>query len=540
MPNFALMRTLIVSIVGLAVFYSEGVFFDTTSLAQSLITAATSLGYPRTGQDKAVVVLFTEDDLTDFVKADEVSFPIPYRLHADVLRSIANAKPEAIFIDFAFIQQTRAHDEQFAALKLQVCRAHRTVIHEDGKPDRLTKVFVVDTSQLGLAGITAETFGGCATPVGAFIDREHIAVGVMTYPKSGNAPPGDGSALEATVPTGAPCGCTQAACGNGLSAAYALWLSTQPCLPDGTTKADGDGRPLPTGETMAVIWPALPPPNETAIELCKKPPGVEQRFRLLWRDGPEALKRGCPYTRTVTAGDLLRPVAGDEVDRHLYHRVVFYGSKLAMSADFIRSPVFSEQPAVYYHALAFDNLVSFHGRPKEPAGRVGKVIYGLVLVLVAALLSFLPEAEKPKPAADQVLTRYGWIGRGIFLLLAFGAFGVIFQITFLETNAPEYLLLGAFVLFVVERFAKAPRMGWLAVACFAISMGLYVYADLSFEKFIAMILCFEIIHALLHHLRAAADKVRTLYDVAPDRPVSLAERVALWILKPFLTHKEQS
>ncbi len=152
-----------------------------------MITAATSLGYPRTGQDKAVV-LFTEDDLTDFVKADEVPFPIPYRLHADVLRSIANAKPEAIFIDFAFIQQTRAHDEQFAALKLQVCRAHRTVIHEDRKPDRLTKVFVVDTSQLGLAGITAETFGGCATPVGAFIDREHIAVGVMTYPKSGNAP----------------------------------------------------------------------------------------------------------------------------------------------------------------------------------------------------------------------------------------------------------------------------------------------------------------------------------------------------------------
>ena len=540
-------RAVIVSVVGLSVFYAEGLLFDLTPWAQSLVNAATSFRYPTTGQAKAVVVLFTEEDLATHAMATETAYPIPYRLHAATLRSIANAKPAAIFIDFAFVQRNRATAEGFRELTEAVCNAHNTVLErrKTGEPTKYTQVFVVDTSQLGIAGATTETFNGCAIPVGAFIDKEHVFNGVMTYLKNGESPieiadagqaadapalPSGAAGVVGPRPVVAGCGCSMDPCGGGLSAAYALWLSTKPCSERKEALAGA-------GNRMAVIWPAKPAPPDTALDLCRKPPHLDERLRLIGEMGPAALKRGCPYSRTFTAGELLHPVTDYDVDPYLKNAVVLYGAKLAMSGDTVRSPVFSELPAIYYHAVAFDNLYSFDGKPKEPPGPRGLIAYGVALFLVTCVLSVVPMAKKPKLGPQQALERYGWAGKGAFLLVALLALGVIFQLT-LETNAPEFLLLATFALFVVRRFAIAPLMGCLSLASFAISMALYVFLQLSFDKFLAVIVYFEIVHAMLLHLPDAASNVRHFYDNDPGRRLSYAERAALFVLRPFLFHKE--
>ncbi|MDW2458130.1 CHASE2 domain-containing protein, partial [Vibrio sp. 1249-1] len=68
----------------------------------------------------------------------------------------------------------------------------------------------------------------------------------------------------------------------------------------------------------------------------------------------------CPPILTLSADDFLAPNATGNQDlrKVIENRAVFIGYDLLGSSDLVVSPVHNQLPGVFYHAMAFVNLVS--------------------------------------------------------------------------------------------------------------------------------------------------------------------------------------
>ncbi len=56
------------------------------------------------------------------------------------------------------------------------------------------------------------------------------------------------------------------------------------------------------------------------------------------------------------------------------NRVIFYGGALQGAQDKIYTPVNDLLPGVFVHAMAMDNLITFHGRPQQNVVSVGGTV----------------------------------------------------------------------------------------------------------------------------------------------------------------------
>src|SRR5262249_32739977 len=107
------------------------------------------------------------------------------------------------------------------------------------------------------------------------------------------------------------------------------------------------------------------------------------------RHGPLQGRLHCPYSRTISAVHLLRTLASPDrdVEEALRGKMVFYGAGFQMAGDIVVSPVYHALPAVYLHAMAYDNLRTLRTNYKrEEQGTRSMVANCLLLLFIVTIL----------------------------------------------------------------------------------------------------------------------------------------------------------
>jgi len=501
-----ILRAAIVVVAGLLLFYSK-LTFDLTPWAQAVTSALTTWNYGEEGYDDTRVLLFTEGDL-QFARG---RFPIAYETHAVILEILKDpaTRPRALFIDFAFVQPEKKDDRGFAKLKDAVCALHA-----------LIPVFVVDTRSLDgtpAAEDRESPFDTCAQAVGAFVDEEEPGAGLMSYPACGMPPADKGSVwlrLKALFVA------DHEPCEGPLSAAYALWKIRTPTAAEGVLRED----------RMALVWPA----RYRSQELCAQDRGIGSighTIADLYLEGAEAFKRRCPYTRTVTVGQLLNPeasaasAAGD-----LKGRTVLYGGKIAFSGDLLKSPVYKDFAGVYYHAMAYDNLITLEGRAKNrETPHWLKNLIALALSLVATWMAFHHHHEAPKADPAKKLRFYALVV-GSFVVFSIVVLGITVA---MSDRAPEYLIASCLFFYFFVRVLTDRSAAFKSLLCFVFALAMFFFFAISVDIFFSMILFLEVVHLMLHHLTAAAENVHSVAATTRG-PAWSRERIALALLDPFM------
>lgn len=512
------LRAGIVWLIGLVFYFGHGIVFHLTPWAQAIISAVTSIGYSTAHYEKTVVVVFTEKDLDD--EAQGV-FPVSYATHARVLEAIASYEPRAIFIDFAFVQaakdrnavkQRTASDFGLEHRIKEFSRLAETISKLDAQG---IKVFYVDPSQVGIGTLSEDPFNLSAQRVGAAIDREDIASGVLRYPMF--------SSIYDKERTDRDHVATCIADKTIFSAAVALWMSAFPK----EAVADECKR---MGERMAVIWPAMSPPYGKYANRCETPAHVSQPLQELYFHGPDRLKRNCPYSITYTVGDLLHP--NENFVEPPAGATVFYGGSLGLATDLIRSPAFVALPAVHYHAVAYDNLLAFEGHPKQVLGHGFDTLVALLLLPLTYWFAARPHAHRPHGA--NLLRRCLRIALvATVAVVAIAAF-VLWEIYLREVKDPEWLILGCFMLFVAFRIITNPTMAVVAIVSFGISIWLF-FIHYSFDHFLSVILFFEVVHWTLERFQDTASRLHSHIDQDARVAMSLPQKLMLKFFEPFLS-----
>lgn len=132
------------------------------------------------------------------------------------------------------------------------------------------------------------------------------------------------------------------------------------------------GRPdtLPVGPPMRVLWGFDPPPTQHGTIMCAQA-NAQTKWNIvkLAFAGPKASKRewlqptDCLFHRDLPGNTLFRWAASNQLADNVAGKYVFIGASLAGMPDLWASPVHGSVPAVHLHAMAFDNLVHWQGRP---------------------------------------------------------------------------------------------------------------------------------------------------------------------------------
>jgi hypothetical protein len=88
---------------------------------------------------------------------------------------------------------------------------------------------------------------------------------------------------------------------------------------------------------------------------------------------PKNVRSWCPYTGVIPAEALLEGRDDPDITALAHNRIVFYGASLSGVQDKSFTPVNGLIASVFVHAMALDNLISFHGRPEQNVVTVGNV-----------------------------------------------------------------------------------------------------------------------------------------------------------------------
>jgi hypothetical protein len=121
---------------------------------------------------------------------------------------------------------------------------------------------------------------------------------------------------------------------------------------------------------MELVWGTRTAPfnvryndNSNALP-CNNEASFPLRIYRAFFDKKTAVGR-CPYNNYIPIEALM--VGGDDADLPglIADHVVFYGGSLQGAQDKSFSPVNGQQPNVFVHAMALDNLITFEGKPEQ-------------------------------------------------------------------------------------------------------------------------------------------------------------------------------
>ncbi len=444
-PMALVLRVALLWCVGWFFFVFHGLSFHLTPWSQAFINAIVKYAYdPRgeNGQQDTTVLLFREENLQDF----RTHYPVPYRIHAQVLEALSIYAPRAVFVDFVFVDAREG--DQVEELAQSVC-----ILSEAG-----TKVFLAAPVKAVLGNTVREELLKCAQRASPHMDREQGVSGVLTYANGA----WDG---EDFLP----------------SAAFAV-------------AADKLGIDPRRAEPLEIIW------GKGVAELNRKwmkceDPTLLQVFKATLFHGPLATKLSCPYTRTLSVNHLLNSTGDQDVHKALHGKTVFYGAAFRMTGDRVNSPVYAEMPGVYLHAMAYDNLATFraHYKRSERHGLLARLLDAALLFIAALLLLFQSREEAPKPKTrTEFISKIGyplWMGAAFFLGAWIGGFDVG--------------LLALFAAYVVYRWRVVRDMGFVWQTIVTIASALFAYAvlDLGPRNILAFLVFFEVIRHVQEWLK---------------------------------------
>jgi hypothetical protein len=384
-------------LIGAALFVFHGIHYYLSPWSQAVINGIVKYTYQQKGQAETTVVLFREDNLASLKE----SYPVPYGRHAMILEAIAAYQPRAIFMDFVFLDERPGIDDLRQAIcdlrdaKIPVYLAvlapmRRPVESPNALAEAKPKPWVFE----------------CAMQASARMAPVEGASGVLTYAHGlwfeKNR---DGRWLEENHKDK----------GKDEQAVEKMFVPT-PAFAMASERLKQD--PVDV-QDMEIIWGnGVAKLNEHWMSACSRSGSWLSHLVGIFSNNPwKSVKLQCPYTRTVTVGQLLLSSGDHELADAIRGSAVFYGAAFKLSGDRVASPVFEELPGVYLHAMAYDNLVTLRGDYKRAErqfpvpsllGRnISIPLTGLVdtvLLFVTVLILLL--VEEPPPAVQRVRERF--------------------------------------------------------------------------------------------------------------------------------------
>jgi CHASE2 domain-containing sensor protein len=306
--------------------------------------------YGTEGRDQISVALIDEPTLADL----QMPWPWKYGDHARMLDALLQYKPKAVVIDFLFV---------------------------DTRPDDTLPDLVEEIKRYKKAGVPLYFEGGVDLPYGENALRPELAA------------------------TGVPILDPNYPINGGVSRQY---MATGNCF---NNKPDADGtcpslalrvfrdvyphEPRPEiNDLMELVWGTKTAPENHWItqtkgdgprQSCFTQIGAVRRVYLAFFD-PGAVKTDCPYNAEFPVEALqIRPDDKDVV-RMATNRVIFYGGAVEAAQDKVHTPVNNSIPGVFTHAMALDNLITFHGKPEQDAISIGGQVQDGNLVQIVAVI----------------------------------------------------------------------------------------------------------------------------------------------------------
>jgi hypothetical protein len=387
---------------GALVFAVHGIAFHLTPWSQTIVNGVVKYGYPSRWQGESTVVLFREDNLGTLDER-RIVYPVPYAWHAEVFRALAAYRPRAVFIDFAFMEWREEPRDRDALVKAICDLKYRGV-----------RVYLPDRP-FGRGDDPHDEhwpkLASCVRLVSTRVEPDFGVSGVLDYRAC------DATASSATTRTETPTPAFAILLDDvrddsflGRDPRFRVALTRTPSCPSvasGSAHHHALSRHDALLEPMEIIWGARYPRLNRWMNDAKtdRPPCPEDRVTLgrlwddargtlarMWHEGPlSATKLQCPYTQTISVRHLLGTI-DPEVEDALQQKTVFYGAGFLMAGDILASPIHVEFPAVYLHAMAYDNLLTFGPNYKraDPTP-TARWLDRLVVIPLVVLLILWPE-----------------------------------------------------------------------------------------------------------------------------------------------------
>jgi CHASE2 domain len=322
-------------------------------------------------------------------------WPVPIAFHAQLLSELAVLRPRAILLDFLLLDPASRQD---TCDLLTV----GTQLRHDG-----TALYLAVTGATDLAPLDA---AGCRDGSGALLRARDVFTAVSvprqadgsdfvnrSYPfeqRADGTPPGSGLATAAVRiycdTERSPNRCVaRLTAGQDVNAGFELAWS-------------------PEGDPFNQRW------SQVKCRQKESPVRAVLNQPALPRESP------CPPVPTLFAEALLSPTedpalgaGNEELFRIADGSFLLVGGNFRGSGDLVTTPLHTLLPGVYYHAVALENLLAFHGDPKvRKAYRSPRIAFYaydlLVLWLLAAIFQW----------RQRWLERLQAAGRGAFELSA--------------------------------------------------------------------------------------------------------------------------
>jgi CHASE2 domain-containing sensor protein len=301
--------------------------------------------YGTEGRDKVSVAMIDEGTLHEL----QTPWPWSYGDHARALGALLSYNPKAVVVDILFVDPRR--DDTLPELIDVIHRykqAHVPLYFEGGinLPYGENPI----TPEIAKTGVPILD---PTTPVNAGVARQYNATGVCFNVK----PDRDGN-------------CPSLA----LKVYRDLYLKEPPAK---------------INDMMEMVWGTKTAPSNLKWMMhegksCAPEMGAVRRIYLAFFD-TGAVKSPCPYDTEIPLASLMAG-GDDDIPKLIQDHVVFYGGDLQGAQDKVFTPVNNLISGVFVHAMALDNLITFHGKPEQDAISIGGQVQDGNLVQIIAVM----------------------------------------------------------------------------------------------------------------------------------------------------------
>lgn len=302
----------------------------TDRYSNSVLNLLRGPSYPDRARDAVTVVINTDRTLDTL----GTHWPVPYGDHARLLRTILRHQPQALFIDYVFLDDRSGED---VARLRDVLTGANVPIYYAASPAKTQQTLPTKWHTAAPAAPL--------TPVS--IPRGRAAKARDTYDLVGQPPSPALALFRAHCRDSQDCSVPSE--GRFDRPMDVIWGSDPPTYPGGGAEARSDGF-IPCREGV--------------------PKGLIDRVWRMLTDGPAALRRDCPFIETLPAQVLAQRPWAEEVQQLLKDRLVLYGGSFHGAADLVDSPTHGRIPGVHLHAMALHNLLLWGDRYVSPAHAV--------------------------------------------------------------------------------------------------------------------------------------------------------------------------
>ncbi len=305
-----------------------GLSSSSDAASSQWINRIAASSYPDTGQQQVVVVLI--DDA--YLMRNATFWPLPYAQQSQLFRRLLAYKPRAVFVDLMY-----SHDHSLTGA--------------DNGSQLLVNVFERYREQ-GIALLLANTgaLRGVEGQANALAPLDQMSRrALVKWSDVGDRYP---LAVETS---------------QGLIETPALGLYREFCRDRECTGLPSDAAQAAQRAPIALRWGrTLSPLQSLATSVAECSVAGNAWYAQLWQaifwkfgDSGQAT---CAYTLTLKASAL---EANSPEDRALLRqllsdKLVLVGAQITSAGDLTQTPVHGLLPGVYLHAMALDNLVTYH------------------------------------------------------------------------------------------------------------------------------------------------------------------------------------